>query len=372
MAEQFAREEAPGVTADDLAKVKSRAEAAEQRATAETEARQKAEAERDALTKERDAANQRIQQEVAARVQADEVAITNAISSAQSARDSAAQRLADALAANDAVAIAKAIDDQSTAKFEMIQAENQNRQLQNWKQQQVARLQAAEEARKRQAEQQPSEEAARRRQEAQTDQRQTQNQQTQTDGKLDVSGLPPGHQEFFRRHPELLDLTPKGNRERNMVIADHWDAVDRGLVEGTPSYYEFIEGALQSRRAPQQEEQHQDVPALEAEGMEISLETPQDSGTRVVRRDAPVRPTGAREHEVTSPQQRQSAAAALPPSRSTTPANGSRDTGRITLSLGEQEAARISFPHLIKGNDASEAYKEYAMNKKALMTEGRL
>lgn len=368
--EQFAREESTGVSADDLARMKSRAEASEQVAQAEREARQKAEAERDSLAKERDAAHQRIEQEVAARVQADEVAITQAISAATSERDAAAKDLADALAANDAAAIAKAIDRQSTAKFEEITAQNQHKALQNWKQQQVQRLQVAEEARRQQTERtQPD------RQRQQDPEPQRQQAQPQPGGQVDISGFPAEHQKWFRSHADdgLLDNNNKGHRLRNLVIADHYDAIERGLVEGTPSYYEFIEGAYMARKHPQREEAHSDQ-NLVADGMEINLETPnQDSGARVVRRDAPVRPAGARDHEVQTPAARQqTSAAALPPSRAATPANGNRDAGRVVLSLGEQEAARYSFPHLIKGSDATEAYKEYARNKVELQREGRL
>jgi hypothetical protein len=40
----------------------------------------------------------------------------------------------------------------------------------------------------------------------------------------------------------------------------------------------------------------------------------------------------------------------------------------VSLTLGEQEAARASFPHL----KVEEAYKEYAVNKVELQKEGRL
>lgn len=359
--EQFAREE-PGVSSDDLVRMKSRAEASEQVALAEREARQKVEKERDALAQQNVQATERIRQEVAARVQADETAITQAISAATSEKDSAAKELADALAANDATAISKAIDRQATARYDIIAAENQNRQLQNWKQQQVQRLQAAEDARKAQQEQRPRQEEQRQEQ---------QKQQPRVEGgQIDISGYPAGHQEFFRKHPEIMVVSEDGQKERALVISDHWAALGRGIIEGTPSYYEYIEGALQGRRSEPAREQitNQD---LEADGMEINLEQPQDSGTRVVRRDPPVRPTGARDHEVQTPAARQSAAA-LPPSRSHTPANGNQNGGRITLSVAEQEAARYSFPHLVKGSDNTEAYREYARNKAELQKEGRL
>jgi hypothetical protein len=352
-------------SADDFARMKSRAEAAEIREREVAQRLNEAAEQINAASEEVAKAHERISTEISRRVAADEAAIAQAIAAAQSDGDSAEKELADAIAANDASLIAKAQRRMGRADLALNEAETKNRSLQSWKQNQIARMQ--------------QEEATRQEQERQARERpqpQRQQPQPQTGATIDISGFPPGHQEWFRKHPEVIANTPDGEKERRWVIADHHQAVARGLVEGTPSYYEFVEGALQARRS---DNGHQDQDRGQDRGqdnvlqdgtMEISLDqdsSSRDNGARVTRPEGMPRAQGARDHEVQTPQ-RPNSSSALPPSRSQTPANGNRSNGRITLSSGEQEAARISFPHL----PLAEAYKEYAVNKQALISEGRL
>ncbi len=165
----------------------------------------------------------------------------------------------------------------------------------------------------------------------------------------------------MRQHPDLVKASPEGERARDLVIADHFQAKARGLKPDTAAYFEYLEGGYQGRKA----DAGNDNPtpySQAADTVEIDLQR-EDGGVRMTRNEPPPRPAEVRTAEYT-----RQAAQALPPSRATSPANGNRGNGRVTLTLGEQDAARHSFPHLSE----AEAYKEYAINKVELQKEGRL
>lgn len=320
--QQTATEDA-GVSAADLAALKGRAEAAEARTAEVTAAATE-------LARQRDEAVGRHVQEIGRRVQADETALTQAISAATSEGDAAEREYAEAVAANDAGAMAKAQRRMTTATIHLEQATTNHANLQAWKQREARRAAEAEEQRKRQ----PPPPAP---------------QQTQTTSEnIDISGYTQPTQDWLRRHPELIKNTPEAKRARDRVIADHYVATSEGLTEDTPSYFEHLERGYQERAQTNGSPYSQ-----AAETLEVDLERQEPA--RQTRQDPPPR----------TEQSRQSSA--LPPSRSSPPARSS-PPGRVTLTVGEQEAARASWPHL----KPDEAYREFAVNKVALQQEGRL
>jgi hypothetical protein len=329
--EQLAREDS--VSVEDLTALRKRAETAEAGQAQATQAALE-------LQKQRDEIASRHMSEINRRVQADEISFTNAIAAAAAEGDSAERQLAEALAANDASLIAKAQRQLTRADMHLEQAETQNRNFQNWKQREAQKAVEQEEQAKRQPPQ----------------------QQRPPDGQIDISGYSATTQEWLRQHPEILKNSPDGTKALKLVIADHYVAEARGLTPDTPAYFEFLEGGLQGRKA---ETESNLSPYSQASGtLEIDLQrAPEDSGVRVTRSEPPPRIAENRAAEA----QRQTNYA-LPPSRASSPANGNRGNGRVSLTLGEQEAARASFPHL----KVEEAYKEYAVNKVELQKEGRL
>jgi hypothetical protein len=332
--EQTARED-PSVSADDLAALKRRAETAEANAANATNAANQ-------LLQQRDQAAHRAYSEISRRVQSDETAIANAIAAAAAEGESAERELAEALASNDAMQIAKAQRKLTRADMSLAEAETQNRNLQNWKHRQAQ--QAAQQ-----------EEQARQQQEYE---RQQPQQPQAPPGEISLARYTPATREWLRQHPDLLKDTPDANAARKLVVADHFVAEARGLVADTPSYFEFLEGGYQGRRldggSPSPYSQA-------AQTVEVDLQS--DSGVRITRNEQQPRPAGAREAEAS-----RQASQALPPSRSSSPANGNRNGGRVSLTVGEQDAARASWPHL----PPAEAYREYAINKVELQKEGRL
>ncbi len=331
--EQLAREDS--VTVEDLAALRKRAETAEASASQAQQAAQE-------LQKQRDEIASRHMSEINRRVQADEVAFTNAIAAAAAEGDSAERQLAEALAANDASLIAKAQRQLTRADMHLEQAESQNRNFQNWKQREAQKAAEQEEVSRRQP---PP-------------------QQRPPSDQIDISGYSATTQEWLRQHPEILKNHPDGTKALKLVIADHYVAEARGLTPDTPAYFEFLEGGIQGRKAEQNPNPDPSPYSQASDTVEIDLQrAPEDSGVRVTRNEAIPRPAETRAAEA----QRQ-ASYALPPSRSGSPANGNRGNGRVSLTLGEQEAARASFPHL----KVEEAYKEYAVNKVELQKEGRL
>lgn len=318
--EQTAREDA-GVSAEDLAALKKRAESAEASAHQAAQVAGK-------LAQERDQAIGRASEEIGRRVQADEAALVQAISAATSEGDAAEREYAEAVGANDAGAMAKAQRRMTSATIHLEQAQGQHGQLQNWKRREAERAVQAEEQRRQ------NEEVARAQPPRQA--------QPQQGADIDISNFTGPTQEWLKKHPHLIKNTEAASRQRSRVIAAHYEAEADGLVADTPSYFAHLE----KRAAPptQQQDNNGGPYSQAADTLEINLE-----------KQAP------------EPRQEQRQTAALPPSRSSSPANGSA-RGKVSLTVSEQNAARISWPHL----KPEEAYREYAINKLELQAEGRM
>lgn len=335
--EQTAREDV-GVSAEDVAALKRRADTAEAQRDAATAAAQQ-------LQQERDQAVGRHAEQLGARVHADKNAAVQAIAAATAEGDSAEREYAEAVAANDAGAMAKAQRKMTDATITLREATQRSAQIDNWVSRESRRAAEAEETRKANA----------------ANPRPAQTQQTQTE-EIDISGYTGPTQTWLKQHPHLLKNTQEASRLRNKVIAAHYDAEAEGLVADTPSYFDFLE--KRAPPAPGQETTNNSPYSQAADTVEIDLEKPVEhqraSDVRVVDRSASDRPV--------TPQSRQTSSA-LPPSRTQSPANGSsQQRGRVTLTLGEQEAARISNPNV----PVDEAYRQYAESKLALQAEGRL
>ncbi len=340
MVEQTAREDV-GVSAEDLAALKRRAETAEASAAQATEAAQR-------LQQERDQAIGRHAEQLQARVAADKTAATQAISAATSEGDAAEREYADAAAASDSAAMAKAQRRMTEATIHLSEATRQAASIDNWVARESRRAAEAEELRKR--------EAANPRQQAQP--------QPAAGADIDISGYTEPTQRWLRQHPHLLPNTPEAGRLRSRVIAAHYEAEAEGLTADTPSYFDFLEQRAPRVPDPERSDSRASPYSGAADTVEVDLEKPTD---QQVTRASDTRIVDRRTDTPRTEQSRQTSSA-LPPSRSSSPSNGSGQRGRVTLTLGEQEAARISAPHL----KPEDAYREYAENKLALKAEGRM
>ena len=304
------------------------------------EASRRAEAEAKA---EAAAARKAAEEQVAARVSADEAAIRSTIAAAEAARAAAEADYAKAIENADFAAAAKANSRLTDATVAMREYQQRDAGLQNWKKQETARL--AEEGRRRQA------------------------QETAGDQSSQYS---PETQAWLSRHNIKLD---PNDRMYKKAVAGHFDAVAEGYVPDTREYFDYIEdyaglngggGGRQeqpARRGSRQPDVENPLSqAADTNAMEIDLATPPEEeqrrsvDQRIVREEPPVRQAASR------------AMPSLPPSRQTPSPTGRERPGVVRLTVGEQEIARKSWPHLAP----DQAYREYATNKRALQEEGRL
>lgn len=302
------------------------------------EASRRAEAEARA---EAAAARKAAEGQVAARVAADEAAIRSTIAAAEAARAAAEADYAKAIENADFAAAAKANSRLTEATVAMREYQQRDASLQNWKKQETARL--AEEGRR-------------------------QPQLSQGDAAGQYS---PETQAWLSKHNIRLD---PNDRTFKKAVAGHFDAVAEGYVPDTKEYFDYIEeyaglnggGGRQeqpARRGSRQPDTDSPLSqAADTNAMEIDLAAPPEEehrrsvDQRIVREEPPVRQAASR------------AMPSLPPSRQSPSPTGRERPGVVRLTVGEQEIARKSWPHL----PADQAYREYATNKRALQEEGRL
>ncbi len=153
---------------------------------------------------------------------------------------------------------------------------------------------------------------------------------------------------------------------RDRVIAAHYEATSEGLTPDTPSYFDFLENRAPPAQGQERRDDNRGSPYSQAaDTVEVDLEKPTD---QQVTRASDVRVVDNRGNDRPRTEQSRQTQSALPPSRSSSPANGSQPRGRVTLTLSEQEAARISNPNV----PVDEAYRQYAQSKLELQQEGRL
>jgi len=120
---------------------------------------------------------------------------------------------------------------------------------------------------------------------------------------LDSTALPPLAKTWLREHPEYLH-NPEKNAEIQYL---HWKVVAEGLQPYSQPYFERMEERL---------------------GMRGSLEPEDDEELEVSEEEKPT--------------QTRKIAYSAPPSREVPKASGQRDTGRITLTAAQKEAAKIA------------------------------
>jgi len=306
------------------------------------EASRRAEAEARA---EAAAAKKAAEGQVAARVAADEAAIRSTIAAAEAARAAAEADYAKAIENADFAAAAKANSRLTDATVAMREYQQRDASLQNWKKQETARL--AEEGRR-------------------------QPQPSQGDAAGQYS---PETQAWLSKHNIRLD---PNDRTFKKAVAGHFDAVAEGYEPDTKEYFDYIEEYAGLNGGGQNGEGRQEQPArrgsrqpapdsplsqaADTNAMEIDLaiepepEQRRSVDQRIVREEPPVRQAASR------------AMPSLPPSRQSPSPTGRERPGVVRLTVGEQEIARKSWPHL----PADQAYREYATNKRALQEEGRL
>jgi hypothetical protein len=278
-------------------------------------------------------ASAKVEAEVARRVASDEAAIRNGIAAAAAAGDAAEVRYAEALEKGDHAAAAKAQREMNQADITKTQYEGKLSNLEAWKKRETARLAAGE----------------------------TQRQQPQ---RLEYSRET---QAWLDRHK--IDGQPRADGSYSpefvKAYAIHMAATTgKGLRADTPEYFEYMDrelGFVQDDGGATIETPYSSA----ADVTEVDL----TNDGRIVVRDPPPH------------QQQQRAAPALSPSRQVPPVNGGQRTvgGKVRLTPGEVEAARISNPTLwnappdengVSGRDR--ALREYAANKAALQAEGLL
>ncbi len=155
-----------------------------------------------------------------------------------------------------------------------------------------------------------------------------------------VAGFTPPAQAWLRAHPECVPAQVGGNATKNAaMMKGHYAALEQNIAPNTPDYFRVIEETA-GYRSPV------------SNAAEVTAAGADDA--------APVpRPKPAQ----------QRAQPSAPPTRDPPAANGQpRTTRSVTLSRDQQEAAKISFPHLAP----KEANAMYARNLVELESEGKL
>lgn len=260
-------------------------------------------------------ANKKAADALAARLQSDKAAIQNGIAAAEASADAAEMRLAEASEAGNHAAIAKATRELNEAIATKNAYTQRKQNLETWERNQQERIR-----------QQPP-------------QRQVPQQQEQ--GRQ----FPPNTKAWLVRHG--ID-GQTDNAKFLRAQGAHFKALAEGLVADSPEYISFLD--------------------REFGGGAASAESPlsQAADTMVVDLDKPL----------ASPEQRRAEPppVALAPSRPApivNPPSNQIVGGRVTLTPGEVDAARVSNPDLWK-RDQNAAILEYAQNKARLIQEGRL
>lgn len=156
-----------------------------------------------------------------------------------------------------------------------------------------------------------------------------------------VRSFAPAAQAWLRTHPECAPAQFGGNAQSNAkMMAGHFAAISENVAEGTPRYFEIIEEHTGHRQAVSAAAAT--TPAEEAEAEEPVV--PAKKATPKIQPSAPV-------------------------TRDPPAANGlPRTTRSVTLTKEQQDAAKISFPHLT----TPQAFAQYARNLIELEAEGKM
>jgi hypothetical protein len=160
-----------------------------------------------------------------------------------------------------------------------------------------------------------------------------------------VRGYSPKSQAWLRQHPDCVPAQVGGDARKNSLVqAAHFQATADGIPVESPEYFARLEKALVQGAGP-----------VSAASKVVEAGT--EEGEEEVAAAAP------------KPAKKAAPQPAAPPSRDVpTGGNLPRTTRQVTLDKDQQEAARISFPHL----PPNQAYAAYARNLVELEAEGKL
>lgn len=258
-------------------------------------------------------AEQKADSAMAARLAADKAAIQNGIAAAEAAADAAEMKLAQASEAGNHADIAKATRELNEAITTKGTYTQRKQNLDTWEKNQAERLKAR----------------------PQEQQRTTQ---------------PPGRQ-FTAATQAWLDRHKVDGQTDNSQFLKaqgaHFDALASGLAIDTPEYFAHLDKTFGGGAA--------------------TAESPLSQAADVVEVD--LSKTAAEQQQ----QRREAPPVALAPSRPApivNPPSNQITGGKVTLTAGEVDAARVSNPDLWK-KDQNAAILEYAQNKARLIQEGR-
>ncbi len=252
---------------------------------------------------------------VAARVQADKLAIQNGIVAASTAADAAEARLAEASEKGDHVAVAKATREMNEAISSAKDYERRKINLEHWEKTQATRTQ-------QQQRQQPA-------------------QQQQSQGRQFSAAT----QAWLTKHG--VDGQTDNSKFLKAQGAHHL-AISEELKVDSPEYFAYLDKIFDSGAATAAS------PLSQAADTSVEVDLSRPLPPQEQRREAPP--------------------VALAPSRPTpiiNPPSNQITGGKVTLTPGEVDAARISNPDLWR-KDQNAAIFEYAQNKAKLIQEGRL
>lgn len=152
-----------------------------------------------------------------------------------------------------------------------------------------------------------------------------------------VGQFAPSSQAWLRAHPECVPATVGGQSDKNAAMMEgHWAALRQKVTEGSPDYYRIIEEHA-GYRTPEASTEEAEEGAARV--------VPKTAAKRLVQPSAPV----TRDPPVA-------------------PGQVNRSTRTVSLTKEQQDAAKISFPHL----EAKAAFAQYARNLVELESEGKL
>lgn len=152
-----------------------------------------------------------------------------------------------------------------------------------------------------------------------------------------VSAFAPQAQNWIRQHPDCVPPAVGGNATRhNLMMAGHYAAIGKGILEGTSEYFRTIEEHLSPPAAQEV------TPTPTSKASEVV--------TAVVERPAP------------------RAQPSAPVTRDAPAGNAPRNVREVRLTKDQQEMAKVSFPHLPE----AQAYGQYARNLIELESEGKI
>ena len=162
--------------------------------------------------------------------------------------------------------------------------------------------------------------------------------QTQTDPfEQYISGFAPRAQSWLRAHRDCAPAQVGGNPTKNAsMMAGHWDALAKNIQEGSDEYFRVIEEHAGYRTPVEAEAEEEEV--VETKPAAKQKLTAQPSAP--VSREVP----------------------------SATNGQVPRTTRSVTLTKEQQEAAKMSFPHL----EPAKAFAIYARNLLELEAEGKM